>query len=298
MADPTAPGPAVSVVIPTYQRIATLRAAIDSVLAQTMGDVELIVVDDGSTDGTAEAVRSLAEPRLVLLRHETNRGAAAARNTGIAAARGGWVALLDSDDVWTPDKLARQLARLRAAPDPVGAATTDFVLSRNGGASRVARHQRPAPTWLDTLLDSCPVSPGTTLMARREVFATVGPLDETLRRFEDWDWLLRYLDHYELANVPELLAEVRVGGYARPDVVAAAAERLWALQAPRIARLRGRSGLRRFAASLRIERAVAHQARGEPTAAAGEVLRAALLSPGRTAAFARRLGRKVLAHDY
>jgi len=113
----TARGPLVSVGIPSYNRAVVVGDAVRSVLQQTHSHLEVIVVDDASTDETAAAIARIDDPRLRYLRHGTNRGGADARNTAIAAATGEDVAFLDSDDLWHPDKLARQLAALTACPE-------------------------------------------------------------------------------------------------------------------------------------------------------------------------------------
>jgi glycosyltransferase involved in cell wall biosynthesis len=107
--------PTISVVIPTYDRRALLMEAVESVRAQTFAGWELLVADDGSTDGSADAVEALHDPRIRVLRLPHAGQAAAARNAGVRAARGEWVAFLDSDDVWAPHKLAVQLDLTRAA---------------------------------------------------------------------------------------------------------------------------------------------------------------------------------------
>ena len=107
-----AASPQVSVVIPTYNRAHILGRAIDSVLQQTHRDLELIIVDDGSSDGTAALVRGIEDPRVRYV-HQQNRGVSAARNRGIAEARAEWLAFLDSDDEWLPQKLERQFSALR-----------------------------------------------------------------------------------------------------------------------------------------------------------------------------------------
>ena len=118
-----------SVVIPVYNREGSILRAIDSVRGQTFADFELIVVDDGSTDRTvATIVSGCKEPRLRLLRHATNQGAAAARNTGILNARGEWIAFLDSDDEWAADKLLRQVEALSSAAPMTLACVCGFVL--------------------------------------------------------------------------------------------------------------------------------------------------------------------------
>src|SRR4030043_1337098 len=101
--------PTVSVIIPTYNRAHLVGRSIRSVLNQTYQDLEVIVVDDGSKDNTAEIVRGITDPRIVFLKHEKNRGVSAARNTGLKAARGKYIAFQDSDDEWLPQKLEKQL---------------------------------------------------------------------------------------------------------------------------------------------------------------------------------------------
>jgi len=104
----------VSVIIPTYNRAATLGRAIDSALEQTIDDLEVVVVDDGSTDDTESVLAAYEDPRVRTIIHATNQGANVARNTGLEHVRGEYVAFLDSDDVWHPAKLERQLAALEA----------------------------------------------------------------------------------------------------------------------------------------------------------------------------------------
>ena len=121
----------VSVIIPTYNRAACLKLALASVLNQTYQNFEIIVVDDASTDGTADVVRGFADARITYVRHDVNRGkvgaGAAARNSGIARAQGTYIAFLDDDDEWLPEKLARQVAVLDRGPRSVGAIYTGFV---------------------------------------------------------------------------------------------------------------------------------------------------------------------------
>lgn len=199
--------PTVSVVIPAYNREATLGRAMDSVLAQTLADLELIVVDDASTDGTARVAAGYADPRVRLLRHDANRRAAAARNTGIRAARGRYVAFLDSDDAWFPDKLAVQVADLEAAPPDVGASCTGYRIVDG------KRTYDKVPTLLTyrQIFMGCDLGPGSTLMVRRTVFDRVGLNDEGFYRYEDWDWVLRYARAFRMGLVPAPLTRVYRG---------------------------------------------------------------------------------------
>ncbi len=133
----------VSVVMPAYNATATLEASMRSALAQTHADVELLVVDDCSTDGTWDVVQRLAaeDPRVVPIRQPRNAGVAAARNAGIEAATGRYIAFLDSDDRWYPDKLAIQLAAMRTEGAAVGYAAYERV----DAAGRVLSRVRPPP---------------------------------------------------------------------------------------------------------------------------------------------------------
>ena len=192
--------PAVSVVIPAYNRAASIRTAIESVLAQSWRDLELIVVDDGSSDGTVEAVRGIDDPRIRLVLHETNRGAAAARNTGIAEARAPWVAFQDSDDEWLPGKLEKQMARLTApGADFVASYCGMIVVGRHfqgqGERPQViyipnARHREVAGDILSPSLRTSLVS-NQTLVAHRDTLRQAGGFDETLPALIDWECVLR-----------------------------------------------------------------------------------------------------------
>src|SRR5690348_13147078 len=109
----------VSVIIPTHNRSDFLRNAITSVLNQTYQDFEIIVVDDGSTDNTSEVVANFSDERITFIRHDTNKGGSAARNTGILASKCDYIAFLDDDDEWLPDKLRKQMEILVASPPEV-----------------------------------------------------------------------------------------------------------------------------------------------------------------------------------
>jgi glycosyltransferase involved in cell wall biosynthesis len=124
----------VSVIIPTHNRKQMLARAVDSVLRQSHPHWELFIVDDGSNDGTEAWARTLSDPRICYLRHSTNQGACAARNTGIRAASGDFIAWLDSDDEWWPDKLERQLQRFAQTSDPaLGVVTCGVIFAREDG---------------------------------------------------------------------------------------------------------------------------------------------------------------------
>jgi glycosyltransferase involved in cell wall biosynthesis len=174
--------PLVSVIIPAYQAEAYLDEALKSVLAQDYDEYEVILVDDGSTDRTAE----IAEAHRVRVLRQANRGPAGARNAGVALARGEFLAILDADDLWPPERLSRQVAHLRenSCDGLVMGLTEAFVTP---GQERPA-HYPP-------IADAGPY-PGhpSTMLVRRGIFERVGPFDESLRLSEDLDWLARARD--------------------------------------------------------------------------------------------------------
>ncbi|WP_420367385.1 glycosyltransferase [Curtobacterium sp. L1-20] len=184
--------PLVSVVLPVYRRADAVPAAIASVRAQRHANWELVVVDDGSGDDTVEVVRHIAadEPRIRLIERE-NGGAGAARNTGLAAVRGDFVAFLDADNTWRPDHLTAALAAL-LEDDRAAVHTAVRMVGANNADDATA----PVETYrgedgsLEDLLAGNFIDLNV-LVVRRDVAAAVGPFDETLRRWIDWEWLLR-----------------------------------------------------------------------------------------------------------
>ena len=200
----------VSVVIPTHQRAALLGRALLSVRRQTRLPGEVIVVDDGSTDGTGALVRA-EFPRVRYLRRD-HGGVSAARNQGIAAARGEWIALLDSDDVWRPEKLERQLAGLAAAPQR-RICHTDEIWVRDGRRVNPGRrHAKRGGRIFRHCLELCAISPSAALI-HRSVFDRVGLFDEALPACEDYDLWLRVTARYPVLLVDEPLV-VKHGGHA------------------------------------------------------------------------------------
>jgi glycosyltransferase involved in cell wall biosynthesis len=192
MADVTAGGdaaaaasaPLVSIIMPAYNAAAFVGEAIRSVLAQTLRDFELIVVDDASTDGTAEAVRACADPRIVLLRIEINSGAVGARNAGIAAARGAYIALLDADDQADARRLEHQVALLRASGADLCAANYRRWDPRSGRIRRGHQYRRDAD--LKALLTVyCPIG-NSTVTGKAEAFKS-DPYDPAYAHAEDYE---------------------------------------------------------------------------------------------------------------
>ena len=221
--------PTVSVILPVYNRAATLSQCVATVLAQTFSDWELVAVDDASRDDSCAVIEGFNDPRIRLVRHERNRGPSAARNTGIQEARGKYVALLDSDDEWLPGKLAAQIALLESdACDLCGCGY--FVVQ--DGRERQVSIQNPA-SWEECLHLQCELGNGTTLVVRRDVIAAVGLLDESFRLYEDWDWVLRMVEQFRLLVVPEPFARVYSPAGRPAYPVAAAAEAFLSKHEPR-----------------------------------------------------------------
>lgn len=201
--------PRVSVVIPTYNYARYIPEAIDSVLAQSFEELEVIVVDDGSTDKTAEILRAFSgQIRTICQEH---RGLSAARNTGIRAARGLYVAFLDSDDLWLPEKVSLQVARLDAEPD-VGLVYCETLLFDDSAPAKLTPHSdwasHPSGRILPWLVRQN-VVPSPTPLVRRELFERVGLFDETLSACEDWDMWIRIGRVCEIAYVNQVLAKYR-----------------------------------------------------------------------------------------
>ena len=184
--------------------------AVDSVLAQTECDYELIVVDDGSTDETPRRLRDYGA-RLTVL-SQSRRGVAAARNLGASRAAGKYLAFLDSDDLWHPRKLQRQLAFMERNPD-VQICQTDEIWLRNGvRVNPRNKHRKPSGDIFRASLELCLVSP-SAVMIRRELFERVGGFDESLPVCEDYDLWLRISKDTEVPLIPEALV-TRRGGHA------------------------------------------------------------------------------------
>lgn len=202
--------PDVSVVIPAYNAARTLGETLDSVVGQTFGDFEVILIDDGSTDGTATVAAASGDPRVRVIR-TANNGVSNARNLGIAQSKGELIAFLDADDLWEPDKLERQVALLKARPD-IGICVT--------GAIRVDALSRPiAPMPLfehsddytrDLLLHSNIAGCTCSGVVRRGLLQAVGGFEPGLQYCEDWSLWIRLSLRTEFGVIADPLVRVRV----------------------------------------------------------------------------------------
>ncbi|RBI60657.1 glycosyltransferase family 2 protein [halophilic archaeon] len=211
--------PTVSVIVPTYNRADALPRTIESVLSQTLEDIELIVVDDASQDDTPAVVASYDDDRVQFVQHDENQGASAARNTGIERAEGEYVAFLDSDDVWLPTKLEKQVLTLEMRSDdwiaayckaetvhpdgqhPLMKWVTELISRRNETEGAEGGEELIGPVLSDDLHTSA----GSTLLVKREVAERIGGFDESFDRFQDPEFLIRVLQEGKLACIDEPL---------------------------------------------------------------------------------------------
>ena len=198
--------PQVSVVIPTYNNAHLLGRAVQSVLGQTFRDFELIIVDDGSTDNTRELVGNIDDDRVRYIRHEKNRGAGAAWNTGIRVATGAFIAFQDSDDEWMPDKLERQMRAFDNAPSDVGVVYTGFWRIEGDKKTYIpsSKIEQKEGNIRGPLLKSNFV--GTPVVViKRECFEKAGMFDEKLPMLQDWDLWIRISKYYQFKCLNEPL---------------------------------------------------------------------------------------------
>ena len=186
----------ISVIIPVYNGEAYLREAIDSVLNQTYRPSEILIIDDGSTDNSASIAQSY--PSICYI-YQINQGVSAARNVGIQAAQGKFIAFLDADDMWTPNKLEVQLSYLLKHPHIGYTFTKQRILLEPG---------REVPAWFreDLLLEDHPGFVPSTLVVRKKIFEQVGYFNSKYRRGEDTEWLTRARNAgISMAVIPETL---------------------------------------------------------------------------------------------
>jgi glycosyltransferase involved in cell wall biosynthesis len=194
--------PLVSVVIPAYNREKQIAKAIQSVQLQTYTNWEMIVVDDGSIDATAKVVDGFAKQdrRIRFIRHNANRGAQAARNTGIRLAGGEWIAFLDSDDEWLPRSLQVRLEKALLMKVAVVHSGSYIIMSE--GEIELYRCSQPSgKVYRSILTNECPMFP--SLLVSRSALERIGYLDEKIVSFQEWDTFIRLAKYYEFAFVPE-----------------------------------------------------------------------------------------------
>ncbi len=201
--------PKVSVVIPAYNASRTLRATVKSALAQTMNDLEIVIVDDGSKDDTLAVARELESERVRVVA-QPNGGAAAARNTGIGHARGEWVAFLDADDLWVPAKLERQLAHLEEFPASDAIQCGSYFVDDDLRLLYVERCTDTGNSLEESLLFKNLPAFLSALMVRRTRLLEFGMFDTRLEILEEWDMALKASRYCAMRSVPDPLVLYRV----------------------------------------------------------------------------------------
>lgn len=199
--------PLVSVIIPVFNRPELLVRSLRSVASQTVRDLEILVVDDGSTFDIRPSLSQLDDPRIRLLQHSSRRGVSSARNTGMDAARGQYVAFLDSDDYWRDRKLERQLAFMGATQNVRPVSCTAFTIKTLRNPAGERRHSAETCTH-KSLQVGCGVSPGSTLLGTADFLRTIGPFNEAMSRLEDWEYLLRCTSEGPIPILGEDLAVI------------------------------------------------------------------------------------------
>ena len=215
--------PKVSVIIPAYNMADTIIQSVESVLCQTYADLEVIVVDDASTDTTTEILAGVSDPRLRVIRMPANAGPSAARNTGIRAAIGDLIAFLDADDIWLPTKVAKQVILFEQDPALGLAYCGAHIVDRS---LRYLRTQAAGEVWPPAgarafrriaLRQSFIVAPLSTMILRKACFDEVGLFDEGIVQAEEWDLAFRMAYWWGIGFVPEPLVLYRMTGHFNPQ---------------------------------------------------------------------------------
>lgn len=211
--------PAVSIILPTYNRAHCIRRSVDSVLNQTFTDFELIVIDDGSKDDTKQILESYKDPRLVHIHNTDNRGQTKRLNDGLRIARADLIAFQDSDDEWLPTKLEKQVTAMRGLPPEVGIVYTDKWRHEPGREKYHWRSPSNMPEdgiIFDRALDDRVYNIGPqSVLIRKRCFDELGPFDERLTNFNDWEIFVRISRKYLFFHIQEPL----VNYFVSPDAL-------------------------------------------------------------------------------
>ena len=199
----------ISVVIPSYNRIEFLKRSIDSVINQTKKPLEIIVVDDGSTDGTETMIKS--DYDFVKFIKQKNKGVSAARNIGIKVSIGEWICFLDSDDEWKKDKLEKQINAMKSNPGYKFFHSNEIWIKNGLRINQKKKHKKYGGDIFDKCLDMCRISP-SSVMIDKTVFDEVGNFNEDLVVCEDYELWLRICDKYRVFFIDEPLI-IKYGGH-------------------------------------------------------------------------------------
>lgn len=199
--------PEVSIIIPVYDQKRLLVEALDTIHSQTFDDFEVIIVDDGSSVEFAKITETY-DDSVSLISHDQNKGAAAARNTGMEAAKGNYIAFLDADDLWRPTKLEKQLAAFEHGGDDLGLVYTGFIQYEVDGTTWTRHPSVEGYIYVEEL-ERDQIHPTSTVMIRRECIDTVGGFDPQLPSRQDYDLWIRITERFSVSYVDEILVEKR-----------------------------------------------------------------------------------------
>ena len=187
-----------------------LKRAVESVIKQTLNPFEIIVVDDGSIDGT----KAWLADKFPFVRclYQNNSGVSRARNNGIKSAQGSWIAFLDSDDEWLPDKLEQQVKLIRDVPDTLFCHTNELWIRNGVRVNQMKKHQKYGGDIFEKCLDMCRISPSSSII-KKEIFDIVGLFDESLNICEDYDLWLRITSKFSVSFLDQPLI-IKYGGHS------------------------------------------------------------------------------------
>ena len=180
----------ISVIIPTYNRKKHIKKAIDSVMRQSYEPFEIIVIDDGSIDGTYELIKQSYSSSQISIEKQINNGVSSARNKGVKLANGDWIAFLDSDDEWLENKLELQVREIKKSKNFLICHTNEIWIRNGIRVNQMKKHQKYGGSIFEKCLDMCRISP-SSVMINRCVFDEIGLFDESLIICEDYDMWLR-----------------------------------------------------------------------------------------------------------
>lgn len=210
--------PLVSIIIPTYNRAKLVGRAIKSVVSQTwQGNMEIIIVSDGSTDSTEKMIISFNDPRINFIKHKKSRGPSAARNTGLLASNANYIAFLDDDDEWMPNKLEIQIPVIMNSGPEVGLVYTWMEYVDGDNTQEIRKPTLRGNLFLE-MLDKQAITGCSTIIIKREVLDIIPAFDESLPRGNDGDFIRRISRHFDIECVPEVLCKYHIENQDRISI--------------------------------------------------------------------------------
>lgn len=206
----------ISVIIPTYNGSENIQRAITSVLNQDYPNIEVIVVDDASTDNTVEVVNGIKDSRLKIIEHKVNKNGSAARNTGIKVSTGKYIALLDDDDEWLPTKLSKQTEYLKKKDNKEWKAIVGSYVTEKNGKQKETILTKEGDLRKEVLLMEVSMSVGSGILIEKKAIEELGGFDEKYLRHQDLEFILRYFRKYKLATFSDIILK-RFGHSGTPS---------------------------------------------------------------------------------